>query len=491
MGLIDRTQKGVLKDLIIAGDDNLQSALDRFEEGDPSFLESMIKSGKLQSNCSGDIDVLGDLDLDFLTVDDDDFGRLGSGVVEKPESTMSHHPGMSLAHAQSMPMQIVSGGGQQHQSLPSSQVVVQSSSAGYVDDDIGDLDFNDEYDEAATEEDLHLPAGAYMSQGGSASVEAQQRQGQGQHHQQLGLCGLSAGEGRFRANSLAYGALLDEPLPQRSYGNWMDRPPTASSQHLAAIDPNGIRGNSVAMGMGTETVGANRITYVLHDSNSGQSPRPQASAPSSSAPAERNRNDSKMTAIATNRLEQAAERRREKQERREQRDQEKRAAAAARVAAAQVKRERKERDMQEKRERREAQRRERERNKKEKEKRGSSILERECGVSGGDDMSDDEQKEIVSGTGRPRSLSDPNLNVGLDNDGLMQIDNPEGWVGAYSPDSRKMRIERFLEKRNHRVWTKKVKYDVRKNFADSRLRVKGRFVKKEDELLMRDLMSLT
>jgi len=198
-----------------------------------------------------------------------------------------------------------------------------------------------------------------------------------------------------------------------------------------------------------------------------------------------------MTAIATNRLEQAAERRREKQERREQRDQEKRAAAAARVAAAQVKRERKERDMQEKRERREAQRRERERNKKEKEKRGSSILERECGVSGGDDMSDDEQKEIVSGTGRPRSLSDPNLNVGLDNDGLMQIDNPEGWVGAYSPDSRKMRIERFLEKRNHRVWTKKVKYDVRKNFADSRLRVKGRFVKKEDELLMRDLMSLT
>ena len=39
----------------------------------------------------------------------------------------------------------------------------------------------------------------------------------------------------------------------------------------------------------------------------------------------------------------------------------------------------------------------------------------------------------------------------------------------------------FYEKRKQRVWTKKVKYDVRKNFADSRLRVKGRFVKKEDE----------
>jgi len=67
----------------------------------------------------------------------------------------------------------------------------------------------------------------------------------------------------------------------------------------------------------------------------------------------------------------------------------------------------------------------------------------------------------------------------------------EGWVGAYSPESRKLRIERFLKSRTKRVWTKKVKYDVRKNFADSRLRVKGRFVKKEDEMLMRDLMSLT
>jgi hypothetical protein len=32
-----------------------------------------------------------------------------------------------------------------------------------------------------------------------------------------------------------------------------------------------------------------------------------------------------------------------------------------------------------------------------------------------------------------------------------------------------------------------MQYDVRKNFADSRLRVKGRFVKKEDEELMRDV----
>lgn len=109
---------------------------------------------------------------------------------------------------------------------------------------------------------------------------------------------------------------------------------------------------------------------------------------------------------------------------------------------------------------------------------------------GGDDDSDD-NKEVPSGLGRPRSMSDPNLDVRLDERGLLHVQGPKGWVGAYSPDSREMRIKKFLEKRNHRVWVKKVKYDVRKNFADSRLRVKGRFVKKEDEMLMRELMSLT
>lgn len=110
---------------------------------------------------------------------------------------------------------------------------------------------------------------------------------------------------------------------------------------------------------------------------------------------------------------------------------------------------------------------------------------------GGGDDEDVEDKEVRSGLGRPRSMSDPNLTVHLDDLGLLHVKGPEGWVGAYSPDSREIRINRFLEKRNHRVWVKKVKYDVRKNFADSRLRVKGRFVKKEDEMLMRELMSLT
>lgn len=81
-----------------------------------------------------------------------------------------------------------------------------------------------------------------------------------------------------------------------------------------------------------------------------------------------------------------------------------------------------------------------------------------------------------------------------------QIESQKKFIGIYSPESRKKRVQRyvkwreidcrFFEKRKQRVWTKKVKYDVRKNFADSRLRVKGRFVKKEDEELLRELMNL-
>tara|TARA_B110000090_G_C12954985_1_gene282657 strand:+ start:205 stop:429 length:225 start_codon:yes stop_codon:yes gene_type:complete len=49
---------------------------------------------------------------------------------------------------------------------------------------------------------------------------------------------------------------------------------------------------------------------------------------------------------------------------------------------------------------------------------------------------------------------------------------------------------RFLAKRPERVWTKRVKYDVRKEFADSRLRFKGRFITKIDEELLSELLNV-
>jgi hypothetical protein len=65
-GIIDRQQKGVLKDLIISGDEALQKALEKFDAGDASSLEALLDSGALNRKSS--VDLLDDLDLGFLNV---------------------------------------------------------------------------------------------------------------------------------------------------------------------------------------------------------------------------------------------------------------------------------------------------------------------------------------------------------------------------------------------------------------------------------------
>jgi hypothetical protein len=54
-------------------------------------------------------------------------------------------------------------------------------------------------------------------------------------------------------------------------------------------------------------------------------------------------------------------------------------------------------------------------------------------------------------------------------------------IGAYTREERQILIEKFRAKKKRRVWRKQIKYDCRKRLADTRPRVKGRFVSRKDK----------
>lgn len=60
--------------------------------------------------------------------------------------------------------------------------------------------------------------------------------------------------------------------------------------------------------------------------------------------------------------------------------------------------------------------------------------------------------------------------------------NQNGRIGIYTRAERAAIIARFNSKRTKRVWNKKIRYNCRKNLADRRMRVKGRFVKRSVQL---------
>ena len=72
----------------------------------------------------------------------------------------------------------------------------------------------------------------------------------------------------------------------------------------------------------------------------------------------------------------------------------------------------------------------------------------------------------------------------------IKVVETEGNIGKYSPEARKERLREFMAKRSKRIWTKQTRYQVRTMVADSRLRVKGRFLNKEDEELLRAAMEI-
>ena len=397
-GMINREQKGILKDLIISGQDNeLQLALDMYERGDVSKLETMVQSGALSNTAMTDIDLLGDLDLDFLNVNDDQEGG-GNGAKQHSYNTRGAPINQSMRPPPS---------------LPTRELMQQMTTHnGVVDDGIGELDFDggidggDGFGPLQSYNHARAPSPSYHNYGGPRSRSNST---------------ISVDyDFRHRSNSLFSALIGNVPNEGGSsdYGRWMER-------------------SNNDGGYGTEP-GNRREKLMRRKSAPNLNPNGTSD--------KKNKNNKFKTSAASKREQRAEEKRRERQQ----------------------KKEKKEREKQEK-----------------KEKREQAKLEKQKKAE------IEEKEEHKPGSGRPRSMSDPNLRSSYDVNGLLQVERPDGWIGAYSPESRKVRISRFLEKRNHRVWTKTVKYDVRKNFADSRLRVKGRFVKKEDELLMRELMSLT
>ncbi|CAG9316136.1 unnamed protein product [Blepharisma stoltei] len=60
--------------------------------------------------------------------------------------------------------------------------------------------------------------------------------------------------------------------------------------------------------------------------------------------------------------------------------------------------------------------------------------------------------------------------------------NPNTIIGTITLEERRKKILRYLEKRNHRTWKKRIAYDCRKKVADNRLRIKGRFVKLDEAI---------
>ena len=94
----------------------------------------------------------------------------------------------------------------------------------------------------------------------------------------------------------------------------------------------------------------------------------------------------------------------------------------------------------------------------------------------GNNVKKSTKKDILHGIQLPTEIEDFLNNANL----LKQIQfQSVRKIGTLTVEERREKIEKYLQKRKKRTWNKKISYDCRKKVADSRLRIKGRFVTKE------------
>lgn len=60
-------------------------------------------------------------------------------------------------------------------------------------------------------------------------------------------------------------------------------------------------------------------------------------------------------------------------------------------------------------------------------------------------------------------------------------------IGTLTYEQRQIKLKRYREKKKNRVWSKKINYNCRKKVAENRLRIRGRFVKKEQALVLQKI----
>jgi hypothetical protein len=57
-------------------------------------------------------------------------------------------------------------------------------------------------------------------------------------------------------------------------------------------------------------------------------------------------------------------------------------------------------------------------------------------------------------------------------------------VGAFPKKERRLVVAKYIDKKRRRTYNKRVNYDCRKRVAEKRMRIKGRFVTKEQAMKM-------